>query len=239
VSLDIKDSAGTAGWRLRAVVFDLDGTLVDSAPDLHAAANAFLAERGHGPLDLPTITSFVGNGVPVLLERVLRAAGEAADSEAVAAALPRFNALYGDAPSALSRLYPGVGEALGALRDAGLALGICTNKPEGPARRVVADLGLGEFVTALVGGDSLPQRKPDAAPLRHLAGLMGAELGAAAYVGDSEVDAATAAAAGVPFVLFTEGYRKRPVAAIAHSARFARFPELPGLLARLAGAAQP
>jgi len=215
---------------LRAVIFDLDGTLVDSAPDIHAAANAFLAERGHPALDLATIISFVGNGVPVLLERVLRAVGEPADAAAVAAALPRFNEIYGAAPSALSRLYPGVAGALEGLREAGLKLGVCTNKPTGPAHRVLADLGIDRCFAGLVGGDSLPERKPDPAPLRHLAGELGVGLEAVAYVGDSETDAATAEAAAVPFFLYTRGYRKSPVEAIAHRTAFDDFSGLPALL---------
>ena len=185
----------------RAVVFDLDGTLVDSAPDLHAAANAFLAERGH------------------------------ATPEHVAAALPRFSAIYSAAPSALSSLYPGVTEALARLEADGLVLGICTNKPEVPARRVVEDFALARFFSGLVGGDSLARRKPDPAPLHHLAGLLQVEERAVIFVGDSEVDAATAAAAGVPFMLFTEGYRKSPVEAIPHAARFSHFDALRSLIA--------
>jgi len=137
----------------RAVVFDLDGTLVDSVPDIHAAVAAFLAERGHPPLDLATVTGFVGNGVPVLLERVLRAVGEAADPADVQAALPRFNAIYGAAPAALSRLYPGVATALATLCEAGFTLGVCTNKPEDPARRLPKDLGIAGFFPAPTRGD--------------------------------------------------------------------------------------
>lgn len=217
----------------RAIVFDLDGTLVDSVPDIHAATAAFLTERGHDPLDLATITGFVGNGVPVLLERVLRAAGEAADPESLQAALPRFHEIYGAAPSALSTLYPGVPEALRALDEAGYALGVCTNKPEGPARQMLDDLGIAAFITALTGGDTLAARKPDPAPLRHTAGQLAVDLAAVVYVGDSEVDAATAAAAGVPFLLFTEGYRKSPVAEIAHHGALSHFSELPDLLGGL------
>ncbi len=210
----------------QAIVFDLDGTLVDSAPDIHAAANAFLAERGHDPLDLARVTSFIGNGVPVLLERVLRAVGEAADPASLQAALPRFNEIYGAAPCALSKLYPGVAESLTALRAAGFRLGICTNKPEVPARQMLKDLGIDGYFTALVGGDSLPERKPDPAPLRRAAGDLGVDTSDLVYVGDSEVDAATAEAAGVPFLLFTEGYRKSPVEAIAHRASFASYRHL-------------
>ncbi len=215
----------------QAIVFDLDGTLVDSAPDIHAAANAFLAERGHDPLDLSTVTSFVGNGVPVLLERVMRAVGEAVDPSSLQAALPRFNEIYGAAPSALSKLYPGVAETLAALQAAGFVLGICTNKPEMPARQMVEDLGIDGYFTALVGGDSLPERKPDPAPLRRAAGNLGVDTSDLVYVGDSEVDAATAEAAGVPFLLFTEGYRKSPVEAIPHRASFASYQQLGTLVA--------
>lgn len=225
---------GQPSGGIRAVVFDLDGTLVDSVADIHAAVAAFLAERGHAPLDLATVTGFVGNGVPVLLERVLRAVGEPHDPAALQAALPRFMAIYNAEPSALSRLYPGVAEALGSLQAAGYRLGVCTNKPDEAARRLLADLGIAAHFTALVGGDSLPQRKPDPAPLRHTARLLGVAPAALAYVGDSEVDAATATAAGVPFLLFTEGYRHSPVEALPHRASFERFAALPGLLAALA-----
>ncbi len=221
----------TGGRGPKAVAFDLDGTLVDSAPDLHAAATLFLAERGHGALDLATITSFVGNGVPVLVERLLERVGAAAGPAELTAAVARFSAIYGAAPSARSRPYPGVAEALAALRGQGLALGVCTNKPAAPARRLLEDLGLAGFFAALVGGDSLAQRKPDPAPLRHLAALLQAGPDGVVYVGDSEVDAATAAAAAVPFVLFTEGYRKSPAAAIPHQASIAAFAELPALFA--------
>jgi len=218
----------------RAVVFDLDGTLVDSVPDIHAAVAAFLAERGHPPLDLATVTGFGGNGVPVLLERVLGAVGEAAGPAEVQAALPRFIAIYGAAPAALSRLYPGVATALATLCEAGFSLGVCTNKPEAPARRMLKELGIAGFFAAVTGGDSLPQRKPDPAPLRHTAAQLGVDLTAVTYVGDSEVDAATAAAAEVLFVLFTEGYRKTPVAEIPHHAALGDFTALPGLVADLA-----
>jgi phosphoglycolate phosphatase len=235
----VSGEAARPAQSLRAVVFDLDGTLVDSVPDIHAATAAFLAGRGHQPLDLATITGFVGNGVPVLLERILGAVGEDDGPAAVAAALPRFLEIYGAAPSALSRLYPGVGETLAGLQAAGFLLGICTNKPLGPARQMIAELGIAGHFAALVGGDSLPQRKPDPAPLRHAAAILGVDLGALAYVGDSEVDAATAQAAAVPFLLFTEGYRKTPVAALPHHASFDRFARLPGLLTELAPAGVP
>jgi len=220
----------------RAVIFDLDGTLVDSVPDIHAAVAAFLGERGHAPLDLATVTGFVGNGVPVLLERVLCAVGERHDAAAIRSAEPRFLAIYGAAPSALSRLFPGVAEALATLAAAGFRLGVCTNKPAAPTHQVLADFGIDSRFAAVVGGDSLPQRKPDPAPLRHTAGLLGVEMTEVIYVGDSEVDSATARAAGVRFLLFTEGYRKTPVEELPHHARFDNFARLPALLRDLQSA---
>lgn len=236
----MKDGMHDGAWNgTRAVIFDLDGTLVDSVPDIHAAVAAFLAERGHAPLDLATVTGFVGNGVPKLLERVLRTVGERHDAVAVAAAEPRFLAIYGAAPSALSSLFPGVAEALAALAAAGFRLGVCTNKPAEPTHQVLADFGIISRFAAVVGGDSLPQRKPDPAPLRRVADLLGVEMAAVTYVGDSEVDAATAAAAGVPFLLFTEGYRKTPAEKLPHLARFDDFARLPGLLRNLQPAVAP
>lgn len=218
---------------LQAVVFDLDGTLVHSAPDIHAAAWRLLEERGHEGPDLETVIGFVGNGVPKLVERLLDWAAEEADAEAHSAATKRFQEIYNAAPSALSSLYEHVDEVLAELAAAGLRLGVCTNKPEVPARQVLTDLGIDGYVTALVGGDSLARRKPDPLPLLHAASALGAPREALVFVGDSEVDAATASAAGVPFALFTEGYRKTPLEKIPHQVSFSHYGKLPSLLAGL------
>lgn len=215
------------------VVFDLDGTLVDSAPDIQAAVARMLAAEGRAPLDLATITAFIGNGLPKLVERVIRHTGmDLADhARLTRLTLDQYNAATAD----LTRPYPGVMAALVALQAAGMTLGICTNKPEAPARAVLRDLGLDRFFTAVVGGDSLAVTKPDPAPLRAAIAALGG--GATVYVGDSEVDAATAVAAKVPFVLFTEGYRKTPVAELPHQAAFSDFADLPALIADLGGLA--
>ncbi|MEM9010186.1 MAG: phosphoglycolate phosphatase [Pseudomonadota bacterium] len=194
--------------RAAAVVFDLDGTLIDSAPDLHRAANAMLGQLGRPMLDLAEVRSFIGNGIPTLVARCLAATGgPVADADATAI----FNAEYAASPTALTLPYPGVLSALQALRHGGHPLGICTNKPGEMARRVLADLGLAPFFDAVVGGGDAPALKPDPSALRAALAPLGAAR--ALFVGDSEVDAATAAAAGLPFALFTAGYRKEPVAA--------------------------
>jgi phosphoglycolate phosphatase len=219
--------------RFRIVVFDLDGTLVHSAPDLHVAANRMLGEMDRPALSLAQVTGFVGNGVPKLVERCLRATGGVDDMHADA--LARFSRHYMAAPADLTRPYPGVVEAARALREAGCRLGVCTNKPAAPARKLLGLLGMEGLFDALVGGDSLPEKKPDPAPLHHvireLGGAAGGRAGATLYVGDSETDEATAQNAGVPFALFTGGYRKAPAEAMRAAYRFDDFADLPGILA--------
>ncbi|MGH1356490.1 MAG: phosphoglycolate phosphatase [Thalassovita sp.] len=209
------------------VVFDLDGTLIDSAPDIRAAANKMLAEEGQEPLDLPTIISFIGNGLPKLVERVMDHAG--LDSARHAKLTEITLAHYNAATTELTRPYAGVIEALGALKKAGHTLALCTNKPEAPARAILHELGMAHFFNGVVGGDTLDVKKPDPKPLLHILRHFD---GAAIYVGDSEVDAETAERAGIRFALFTEGYRKRPVEQIPHQDEFSDFSALPGLVER-------
>ncbi|GGH20769.1 phosphoglycolate phosphatase [Cribrihabitans marinus] len=209
------------------VVFDLDGTLVHSAPDIHAAVNRMLDGIGQAPLTLATVGSFVGRGVPSLVDRVIEHLDldPGRHDDMVAAMLEHYNR----APADLTRPYPGVPEMLETLAARGHPLAVCTNKPEAPARRVLSLLGLGTHIAAVVGGDSLSRRKPDPAPLRHTFALLGHETGL--FVGDSEVDAECAQRAGVPFLLFSGGYRKGPVTDLPHHAVFDHFGDLAGLVA--------
>jgi phosphoglycolate phosphatase len=210
--------------RLRPIVFDLDGTLVDSAPDLHAAANRMLAEFGRPALSLGQVTGFIGNGVPKLVERCLDATGGVDGLHAEA--LARFRGHYDAAPAELTRPYAGAIAAAEALRDAGHPLGICTNKPEAPARKLLGLLGMGALFEAVIGGDTVAAHKPDPAPLRRAIEALGGSPAAAIFVGDSEVDALTAARAGVAFALFTRGYRKAPVEQLDAAFAFEDFAEL-------------
>lgn len=212
------------------IVFDLDGTLIDSAPDIRAVANDLLAEAGRAPVTLAETREFVGHGAAVFIAR-LRAARDLPDS-AQAALLERFVARY-DAAVDLTRPYPEVPGALAALRASGHRLGLCTNKPIRPCRAVLRHLELDGFFETVWGGDSLSVRKPDPAPLIAAFDALGA--GPRIYVGDSEVDAETAARADVPFLLFTEGYRKAPVETLPHRAAFSDFAALPALVADLCG----
>jgi len=207
------------------IVFDLDGTLIDSAPDIHGIANALLAREGAAPISLAQARDFIGNGAAVFVRR-MRAASAIPDSEQDRLHAD-FVARY-DSAVTLTQPYPNVPEVLQTLRASGHRPGVCTNKPERAARAVLAHLDLLRHFDVLVGGDSTPTTKPDPAPLHASFAALGD--GARVYVGDSEVDAETAQRAGVPFALYTEGYRKTPVEALPHKVSFTDFTALPGLV---------
>lgn len=208
------------------IIFDLDGTLIDSAPDIHFAGNAVLAAEG-----LPGVTpeqsrSFIGNGAGVYVERLEGAVVETSDPARVARMRAAFSAQY-EIAHALTQIYPGVETALATLRGAGWRLGLCTNKPIRPTQTVLAHFGWSKMFEVVIGGDSLAVHKPDPAPLRAVIDAM--PDGPVVYVGDSEVDAETAQRAGVPFALYTEGYRKTPISTIPHDRSFNDWSALPAI----------
>lgn len=210
------------------IVFDLDGTLIDSAPDIHGIANALLAREGRAPISLDQTRDFIGNGASVFVARMRRASNiPDAQHDRL---LGDFVASYDDAVT-LTQPYPGVVEALQNLKAEGLRLGICTNKPIRPTYAVLRHLGLDRWFDTVWGGDSLPVHKPDPEPLHAAFDALGD--GVQIYVGDSEVDAETAKRADIPFLLFTEGYRKTAVAEIPHRTRFSDFADLPGIVRTL------
>lgn len=213
------------------IVFDLDGTLIDSAPDIHGIANTVLDHEGLEPITLDEARDFIGNGASVFVAR-MRAIRGIADHDHDRL-LASFIARYDDAVT-LTRPYPNVETALQRLVDAGHTLGICTNKPLRPCKAVLAHLRLDRFFRTFWGGDSLPVHKPDPAPL--IAAFAALPDGPEIYVGDSGVDAETAVRAKVSFLLFTEGYRKLPVAEMPHTAAFSDFADLPALVDRVLAA---
>jgi phosphoglycolate phosphatase len=198
--------------RPAGVVFDLDGTLVDSRQDLATAINALRGALGLSPLSLAEVTSMVGEGAPVLLRRALP---ESVSGTAFEDALARFLDLYHETCLAATRPYGGVEELL-----AGLAprypLAVLTNKPERHSRRILAGLGLLPRFALVVGGDTLPTRKPDPDGLRWIAASWRTSPRRLLLVGDSAVDADTAAAAGSGLALVSWGYgRPEQLAGVA------------------------
>lgn len=193
----------------RLVVFDLDGTLVDSRHDIAVAANRTLAALGLPRLPEPAVVGFIGGGVRNLALRCLAAASAPASPTIVPEAfVERFMPLYAENLLEHTRPYPGVLETLTALRAAGLVTAVVTNKPSAPARAIIEGLALGPFA-AVVGGDSTPVRKPDPEPLLGVLRHVGAATHETLYVGDMAIDVETAAAAGTRFVGVTWGIGAR------------------------------
>ena len=212
----------------QAILFDLDGTLVDSVPDLAAAVNGVLAELVRPPLGLVQVTSMVGDGTPALVERALAASG--AGGTPLRAAHDRFLTLYEADPTRLTRPYAGVPAVLGELAAAGWRLGVCTNKPERATRSILASLDLERFFAVVLGGDSGPTRKPDPGPLRTALDRLGSAPGGAAMIGDHRNDVAAAHAAGMPAVFARYGYGAATLAGLTPDAVIDRFAELPETL---------
>jgi phosphoglycolate phosphatase len=216
-----------------AVLFDLDGTLVNSVPDLAAAANRLLAELGRDPLGEAEIAAMVGDGVAKLVERAL--AARQAEDAALAPAIARFTALYEADAITRTRPYPGVPEGLAALARAGAALAVCTNKSERATHAVLEGLGLAPFFSAVLGGDSLPTHKPDPAPLIAALDRLGVAPAQAAMVGDHRNDVLAAHGAGTAAIFARYGYGLASLGALRPDAMVDRFADLPPLAERMLG----
>jgi phosphoglycolate phosphatase len=187
---------------LRCAVFDLDGTLVDSAPDLHAALDRLMAVKRLPGFARAEVVGMIGDGVRVLLERAYAARSIALDE----ADLQHFMTDYEANAAVLTRPFDGIPELLGGLRDAGWRLAVCTNKPEGAARVLLSGLGLDGHFSALGGGDSFPMRKPDPGHLRATLAAAGAAPEDAVMIGDHRNDIEAARGAGVRAIFAGWGY---------------------------------
>ena len=234
------DPPGKAGMkplalRFEAVVFDLDGTLVDSAPDLCALVNDMLAELGRPGLDLEEVRPMIGDGSRALLERGLRASGGVPPTVDLDALFAEFLRRYVRLPVRPGQVYAGVVPVLEELAAAGVRLGVCTNKPQAPTDRLLAGLGLERFFGAAIGGDALPVRKPDGGHLRAVLARLGVDGARAALVGDSRTDLLTARAAGVPCVLVSFGYTPVPARELGADRVIDHMSELGAALASLDG----
>jgi phosphoglycolate phosphatase len=187
---------------LRCAVFDLDGTLVDSAPDLHAALDRLMATKRLPGFARAEVVAMIGDGVRVLLERAYAARGITLDE----AGLQHFMTDYEANAAVLTRAFDGIPELLGGLRDAGWRLAVCTNKPAGAARVLLSGLGLDGHFSALGGGDSFPMRKPDPGHLRATLAAAGTAPEDAVMIGDHRNDIEAARGAGVRAIFAGWGY---------------------------------
>ncbi|MCG6902016.1 MAG: phosphoglycolate phosphatase [Rhodobacter sp.] len=216
---------------MSGIIFDLDGTLIDSAPDIHAGIVQMLRAENLPETTFEQTKSFIGKGVPALIAQVLAAKDIDEDADQIARMTRHFHEIY-ETRINLTTLYPGAESCLRNLHADGFQLGLCTNKPEAPTNAVLEHFGLSDLFTGFSFGDGPYPAKPDAAPVRHVIDQLSARH--FLYVGDSETDAETATNAGLPMALFTEGYRKTPVTEIRHDAIFNHFGQLRGIIDRLA-----
>ncbi len=214
------------------LIFDLDGTLVDSAGDIAGSLDTLMQEMGYAPFGLEQGKKLIGHGIANLVKGALKLRGVTDAETAAPALITRFTEIYGGRLTQLTRPYDGVLETLARLQKDGWRMGICTNKREAFARQIVADMNLTPFITFTSGPDTFSVGKPDPRQLLETARAVngGAPL---VFVGDSEVDVETAKAARCPVLAMTYGYTKIPLADLAPDAILDHFAEIPDALLRI------
>jgi phosphoglycolate phosphatase len=218
---------------MKTAVFDLDGTLADTAADLILAANDTAAAFGWAALDPALDRALAGRGGRALLSETRARAGLAPDPAAVESAVPPFLASYEAVIARETRLFPNALACLDALAAEGWRLGVCTNKPERLARILLDALGVGERFGALIGADTLPVRKPDPLALTETVRRLGGAPSLTVLVGDTVTDRETARRAGAPCILCRFGYAIEPLDRLAAEGEIDDLAEVPALAARL------
>lgn len=216
-----------------AIVFDLDGTLVDTAPDLLGALNAVLTAEGHEPVVPSDLRHIVGHGAKAMFEHALLRAGATVTPDRMKTLTEQFLAYYRVNIARGSRPFPGVPETLALFAGKGAGLGVCTNKPQDLTELLLDALDLTRHFPAIIGGGRTPYSKPDP---RHLLETIAALKGRrerAVLVGDSPVDVAAARAADIPVIAMSYGYTPVPVHELGADAVVDDFTQLPEIISRL------
>lgn len=216
---------------VKAVLFDLDGTLIHSLPDLVAAVNRLLAGEGRAPLEAEAVKAMVGDGADALVERAFAASGGLPGPD-VTPFLKRFLADYEPRSAETTLPWPGVRETLAELKEKGLALAVCTNKPSKATAEVLASLDLADFFDHVVGADDTPALKPDPAHITVILEYLGVSAAEAVMVGDSRNDVLAARRAGVRSIVLSFGYAHGPVVELDADMIIHNFRDLPAALRR-------
>ncbi len=218
-------------FRLRAAIFDLDGTLVETLPDIHAVLADLFAEEGLAVPDPEQVRRMIGDGARMLLVRALETAGRDTTEEAIDRLHRRFVALYERHPCRYSAPFPGAVDCLRHLRERGVRLGVCTNKPQRASEQLLDALGLASYFSVVIGGDRAVRRKPDPEHPRAVLAALGENARHGLMIGDSRNDLLAARAAGLPCVLVRHGYGPDPADALGADRVIDDLSELPPLLA--------
>ncbi len=217
------------------IVFDLDGTLAETAPDIIATLNVILAREGLAPVPVAKARDLVGAGARALIERGFNLYGRPLAPEKLDALFLDFLDHYAGRVADESHLYEGVTEALDALASRGHRLAVCTNKPERHSRLLLDALGVTRRFAAIAGRDSFPFFKPDARHLTMTIEAAGGDIRRAVMIGDSRTDIATARNAGLPVICVPFGYTDVPIETLSPDMVISHFRELPEAVARLSG----
>jgi phosphoglycolate phosphatase len=218
------------------IVFDLDGTLVDTAPDLIDTLNAILGRHHVAPVEFDQARTMIGAGVKPLLQRALASKGLRPAPAEIDAMFTEYLKLYAEHIADRSRPFPGLPGALDALSAQGCRLAVCTNKLEWLSVRLLDALGLSSRFVAICGQDTFTMRKPDPDMLRLTIARAGGDTGHAVMVGDSMTDVATARAAGIPVVAVDFGYTETPPHELGADRLISHFDALPEAVRQLVSA---
>ena len=222
--------------RFDAVLYDLDGTLIDSARDMQLAVSHVLADHGLPPVTEDDVRIFMGQGSKVTMGKAFAKYGRSLDDEALTAVTREFVRYYEADPISHTTAFAGVPDVVAGFAHLGLKQGVCTNKFETPSRMILEHLKLMPPISDVAGADSFPVRKPDPRHILMLLERMGGDPKRAVMIGDSTHDAEAARGAGIPAVLVSWGYTAKPASELGADAVIDRFDALPDALAGLASA---
>ena len=218
---------------MRSAIFDLDGTLADTAADLIGAANALLIERGLQPLDPEAARNTAGRGGKALMSMGFERAGAPVSRTELEAMFPAYLEAYHARIDQETRLFDGVVETLDALKSDGWLLGVCTNKPEALAVELLKRLNVSGYFGTIVGADTLPVRKPDPRPVWETIDRIGGDRDRAVMIGDTQTDRDAARNAEIPVILVSFGYATGPISALQPDAAVSTFADLAKTLPKL------
>ena len=219
-----------------AIIWDLDGTLIDSVADLTRSLNTLLREHGCAGLEERQIRTMIGDGVAELIERGFRAAGAVMREPKLQSVIPRFAQIYAACATEKTCLYPAAESVLQHFADAGVRQGICTNKPEDVTKQILSELLVARHFDVVVGGDTTAANKPDPLPLRICFEALNVTPQDGMMIGDSGVDVATARAVNAPVGIVTYGYARAPVSTLGADVLIDSLSSLPSLIGVLSEA---